>query len=159
MMMSTNHKDRATDTLRKLLAIERFSLANYLRYARPWTGQTWEEDRRLAAIDQIARDQQQDAERIAELLIQRDGYVPSGTFPLDFTALNDLALDYVAMRVLENEETMIREIEDAVSQAGGDAELQSVARDVLKAEQSHWRTLQSLLPTKRKETQRAQTAA
>ena len=121
--------------LNELFAIEKFSLASYLRYASPWSKPNDEPLRKV--IRQIGDEQQHFADRIGWFVVEHRGHVKGGSFPLRFTAFNDLSLDYLARRVMEDQEWIIREVRVCVSKLAGAPIAHSLALEVLDAEQAH----------------------
>jgi hypothetical protein len=121
--------------LNRLLAIERYSLANYLLYARPWTHPG--DEPLLEALRRITTDQQAAVVRIGRLLVRRYGYAESGQFPLEFTAYDDVALDYLVQRLIEHERRMIDDVARCAEQLAGDPEARQLAEEVLGSERRH----------------------
>src|SRR5579884_585671 len=99
--------------LNRLLGAFQYSLATYLGYARPWThpGNAL----LLEAVRQVTADHEAHARRLGELILKRRGKVEAGRFPTRFTAYNDLALDYLARRLVEHERELIDEVARSVA--------------------------------------------
>lgn len=135
-------RPRTARVLNRLYRLEEYSLANYLRFAEPWTTR----DRQSVAetIRSIAADQRAFAERIGKLIVARDGTIEPGVFPLRFTALNDLSLDYLIGRVLEDEERIVREVAAILPQLCEDDAAVALARELLAAEQAHLQALREV---------------
>jgi bacterioferritin (cytochrome b1) len=129
--------------LNRLLALQQYSLANYLLYANPWVPPGGE--RLLEAIRQIAANHQVQACRIGRLIVNRRGAIGPGHFPMRFTAYNDLALDYLAQRLLEQERELIDEVSRGVARLDDDPEARRLAEDVLASEERHFKMLTGLL--------------
>jgi hypothetical protein len=121
--------------LNRLLAITRYSLASYLTHAPAWTCRG--EEALLEAARGVAAGQQAGALRIGRLLVRRHGHAESGRFPMRFAEYNDLALDYLAQRLLEHERGMIDEIGHCAEQLAGDPEAEGLAEEVLTEEKHH----------------------
>jgi hypothetical protein len=124
---------RSRRVLQRLMAIEEYSLANYVLQSSVWTRP--EDNPLLRAIHRIARKQQAQAARVGRLLARRYGFVESGQFPLHFTALNDLSLDYVAQKLIEHQRSMIDEIESCDHQLQDDPEARHLTEEILASEQ------------------------
>ena len=129
--------------LNRMLVTFQYSLASYLRYARPWAHSG--NARLLEAVRQITADHEDHARRLGGLILKRRGKVESGRFPTRFTAYNDLALDYLARRLVEHERKLIEEITRCVAWLGGDAEARRLGEDILASERQHLRTLTELV--------------
>jgi hypothetical protein len=129
--------------LNQLYAIERFSLANYLRYAKPWVSPA---DQYLAeAIRHIGDQQSEFADRIGSMIIDRRGHVHSDSFSFRFTAYNDLSVSYLAPRVMEDQERIVRQVSEIAHQLRADAVACDLANEILGAENAHLDNLRELL--------------
>jgi hypothetical protein len=135
--------------LNHLYAIERFSLANYLRYANPWVSVG---DECLdEAIRHIADQQVELSERVGLSIIERRGQVEGGSFPSGFTAYNDLSVAYLVPRVMEDQARIVREVGEVVRQLRTDPAY-GLANEILGAEQAHLENLRALLDGQKRES-------
>ena len=126
-----------------LFAIEKFSLASYLRYAPPWSKPDEEPLRNL--IRNIGDDQQRNANRVGSLILEHCGHVEGGSFPMRFTAFNDLSLEYLARRVIEDQKRIVREVRMCANDLAGAPVTHSLALEILGAEQAHLDSLTKML--------------
>lgn len=137
--MQTDDHDMSNEQtlsiLNRLHAIERFSLANYARYAHPWTPENKQHVHE--AILDIADEQQRYANSIGSLIVDRNGYVEGGSFPVRYAALNDVSLDCFARRVIEDQKRIIQAVETWVGELTGDTAARELAQEVLGAEKGH----------------------
>lgn len=136
--------DRQTlATLNELHAIENFSLANYLRYAKPWVAAA---DQRLdEAIRHIADEQMESSDRVGSLIIERRGHVEGGSFPMRFTAFNDLSVAYLAPRVMADQERIVREVGAVARQLCSDPAAYDLSNEILSAEHAHLDSLRDVI--------------
>jgi hypothetical protein len=118
-----------------VLNLQRFSLANYLRYARPWVREP--DHVLLSVLFGIAQVQHENAARIGELLVQRHASVEPGTFPMVFTGLNDLSARHVAPHVVEDLERIIHELRLCAEVLRDDAIAREIVEAILRDEQRH----------------------
>jgi bacterioferritin (cytochrome b1) len=132
-----------TQALNRLLALLRYSLASYLPYARPWAHAG--NARLLEAVRRVTADHQAQAQRVARMILARRGKIEPGCFPMRFTAYSDLALDYLARRLAEQQGEMVREIAACVADLSGDSEARQLAEEILVGEKQHLRTLVGLV--------------
>lgn len=140
----TAARPESQHAVNRLLSITRHSLASYLLASPPWEGQGAEP---LAeAARHVAEEHQRQAARIGRLLVSRHGYADSGQFPSQFARYNDLALGYLASRLIEHESLMIDELARWVERLAGDAEAQQLAEEVLAGERRHLDLLTRLAP-------------
>src|SRR5690349_16330051 len=107
-----------TQALNRLLVLFQYSLASYLGYARPWA----QAGNRplLKAVRGITADHQAHAQRVGKMILDRRGKVEPGGFPTRFTAYNDLALDYLAGRLVEQQRRIVTEVAACASDLSGE---------------------------------------
>jgi hypothetical protein len=121
--------------LNRALNLQRFSLTNYLRYARPWASEA--DHILLALVFRIAELQMQNANRIGELLVERHASVEPGTFPMRFTGLNDLSIRYAAPHIVDDLEQIIHELHRCGELLRDDREACEIVQAILRDEQRH----------------------
>jgi len=125
--------------LNRVLNLQRFSLANYLRYARPWAG---EADHVLrTVVIGIAEAQSQNAIRVGELLIERHASVKPGTFPEGFTGLNDLSIRYVAPGVVDDLNRILNDLRACGDLLRNDGTAQELVQAIILDEERHAKIL------------------
>jgi hypothetical protein len=115
--------------LNRALNLQRFSLANYLRFARPWAREA--DHVLLAVVFGIADVQRKNSVRVGELLVERHASVEPGVFPMRFTGLNDLSILYAAPHVVEDLERIVQEL--------------CVCGDMLRDDRTAWDLVQTIL--------------
>lgn len=136
--------------LNELFAIENFSLARYLHYARPWSEP--EDESLCDMICDIGDDQRRFANRVGSLIIERRGRVEGGLFSRRFTAFNDLSLDFMASRVFEDQVRIVRRVALIANQLAGDAIAHELALEILGAEHAHLDSLAEMLDDRTSDT-------
>lgn len=137
-------RTKVIEVLNRLLADQRFSLINYLNDARPWTHRG--NEALLEAMHQIVEHHEYYAQRLADAIAERDGIVNSGTFPMSFPSLNDLALDYLLGRLLEDQRSNIRAHESCVAELRDDPQASSLASEVLGSDRAQLELLMEFVP-------------
>lgn len=137
--------DTAIDLLNELLSIEYRSLPMYLTYASPWkhTG----DERAAEVLSHIVADQQQMASRLAEEILARGGAPDVGDFPMVFTDMHDLSLDYLLKDLASWQQRDVARVEQIVSRLERDRAARELAQEVLGAERAHLEALQELVST------------
>jgi hypothetical protein len=125
--------------LNHVLNLQRFSLANYLRYARPWAGGP--DHILLKVVFGIAQVQRENATRVGELLVQRHASAAPGIFLMSFTGLNDLSVRHVAPRVVEDLERIIHELRLCAEALRDDDLAREIVEAILHDEERHLRIL------------------
>jgi len=130
------------DVLNRLLAVHCYSLPVYMSVAHPVLRRG--DEKTAATIDQIAADQQQTAERIAEMIRELEGRLDSGTFPTRFTHLHDLRIDYLLDLLIEFQRRDVQSIEAFIDQLQDAPLARSVAEEALGAAKGHLESLEEL---------------
>jgi hypothetical protein len=128
--------------LNRLLAIHCKSFPQYLRWSRPYVPAGRGEE--LEAILAIAQDQDVMAERISRMIIDGDALPRSGEFPMEFTDLHDLDIDYLlrlAVRYQEQDVTAIQQLVDRLQTAPA---AKALAEEALGMSKGHLDTLREL---------------
>jgi len=89
------------------------SLPVYLSYARPY--QLRGDEAAAEALNSISQAQQEMADRLAALVVEEDGVVINGDFPIYFTGLHDLSYDYLVKEMITLQKREIASIEAAAN--------------------------------------------
>ena len=132
------------EALNRLLAHQCYSLVNYLSEAPPWTHPGNEE--LVEATRNIADDHEHYAQRLADAIEDRRGVLEAGRYPMRFLSLNDLALDYLLSRLIEEQQRNIRAIAQCVADLVDDPQARRLASEVLGSERAHLDILKEFLP-------------
>jgi hypothetical protein len=127
------------DLLNRLLVIEYRSLPMYLLDATPWTHPG--DGKATAALRSIVATQRALAQRLADAIMNRGGTVEKGEYPMDFTELNFLSLDYLMKELVRYEKQQVTQVERIASRML-DPEARELALEVLGAEKAHVEMLQ-----------------
>jgi hypothetical protein len=135
MNLSTN------DILNKLHVIHTRSLPMYLSYAPPW--QVRNHPRFRETLENIVHLQQDMADRLATLILENGGQVDYGEFPMHFTGLHDLSVEYLLKQCIEREKKGIAIIEKCVSLLALAPYAQAVAQEALGEAKGHLEALEA----------------
>ncbi len=135
-------RTQAIEALNCLLRILYRSLPLYLHGKRLWTPRGREGIGR--AIADIAHDYQAYIERIADLVYQWDGCLHPGQFPLDFTSMHDLSLQWLFRELVERQRRDVAAIRGCVEAAGDCPEARALAEEVLGNARGHLENLEEL---------------
>ena len=98
-MLSLTNSIDILDVLQEVLRILCRGLPQYLVEAKPWLQS--EDAAFLAALKNAIADQRHYARRVADAVTERGGRPDPGPFPLGYTAVNDLSLDFMKNRIIE----------------------------------------------------------
>src|SRR6516165_2114316 len=110
------------DVLSRLFQIVNRSLPMYLSGAEPWT-HPGDESAAKALADMVA-DQKLYAGRIAEAILRERGRVDGGDFPMEFTELNMLSLDFLLGEMIRRQKLDIAAIERCIAELSGNLQYQ-----------------------------------
>ena len=127
-------------SLNRLSVAHHRSLPVYLQYAPPWINRDAEEVKLV--LEQIVSDQEATVDRVSTMIQDAGEDVDPGEFPIEFTGLHDLSLDYLLSRMVEGQREIVSVCEQAVSELAADALAQAVAQEAVGAAKAH---LDSLL--------------
>ena len=125
--------------LNRALNLQRFSLAKYLRYARPWASEA--DHVLLAVVFRIAQVQKYNATRIGDLLVERHGSAEPGSFPLHFTGLNDLSIRHLAPLVVKDLQRVIHDLRSCAQALRDDSTALELVEAILRDEERHLQIL------------------
>ena len=134
---------RNTDVLNRLLATLHRSLSEYLQGSHYWTHRG--DARAEAVVRHLVEDQRALAARIADLIFQRHGQIAPSSFPMEFTDLNLLSLDYLLQELIRHQRLDIETVEECVAALRGDREARDVAEEVLGNARGHLENLESVV--------------
>ncbi len=130
------------DSLNRLLAIHIESLSIYLADADPWTQRA--DDRAAVVLHNIVADQRELAKRIGQAIIELRGQPESADFPMAFTDMNCLSLDYLLSELVRYQQQDIASIERLLPELSADLEAYALGEEALGAARAHLEQLEEL---------------
>jgi hypothetical protein len=136
------HSTNTNLALNELVVILNRSLPMYLSHAAPWVAYGHQEAQQT--LDLLVADARHYATRISELLVARRHTVDLGEFPMAFTSLHDVSLDFLIEHLIAHQKRDLYRIEAITNRLSGDPEARAVAHEVLTNGQSHLKAIQSL---------------
>ena len=130
------------DVLNRLVVIHHRSLAVYLSYASP----TWHrgDERAKDVLRLISADQQQTVDRLGEMIVELNGIVQFGGFPMTFTSYHDLSFGFLLDKLIEHQKRDVATIRQCVSQLESAPVAKAVAEEALGAAKGHLDSLEEL---------------
>jgi hypothetical protein len=128
--------------LNQLFAIQNRALPRYVADACPWTHPG--DEAATTALTHILADQQAMIGRLGELIDARGGRVDRGSFPMEYTDMNLLSLDFLVLELIRCQKRDIADIERIVTALGADREARELAEEVLGSERAHLEALEDL---------------
>jgi hypothetical protein len=136
-------KASSIPTLYRILATLNRSLAMYLADADPWRRSG--DEPTAAALARIVEDQRRDVNRLADAIIDSSAaHVDAGQWPMEFTDLNFLSLDYLLQELIRHQREDVAEIQRCASLLANDRDARELAEEVLGSEQAHLESLEDL---------------
>jgi len=132
-----NQPDPA-EVLNRLLRVLYRSLPVYLAEVKPWSTQ---ESPQARAIEAIAADQLRLAERVGEAILGHGGRIDRGSFPAEFTAKNDLAMEFLLRAAAEHLQRDVAAIQQCVADLANAPFLRPLAEEALGSARGHLESL------------------
>lgn len=133
-----------TDLLNRVLVVHHRSLPLYLFDAAPWMRRG--ETRERETLQQIAHDHRQVVDRLGTLILDHNGQVELGEYPLAFTAYNDVAFDWLLPLLIERQQKMIQYLQQIADLLGLAPMAKSVVEETVGMAKAHLEMLQELQP-------------
>ena len=130
------------NVLNHLLAIHNRSLPVYMASAQPWLGRNG--THALAVLEDIANAHLAMVDRVGELIIELEGVVRQGEFPMKFSGWHDLAVEFMIDRCIECQKLDIERIEKCVGWLGDSPRARVLAEEALGEAKAHLEALEEL---------------
>jgi hypothetical protein len=130
------------DLLNQLLALHSRSLPTYLAYAQPWFHRPHSDAE--AVLRHIAEDHERMVQRIGTVIMDYEGAIKASEFPMEFTDLHDLSIDYLVPQVVSRLEQDIEWMRQCVPQLNASPGARAIAEEALGAAQAHLDSLHEL---------------
>lgn len=130
--------------LNRLLAIVGRSFPQYLQYSRPYIPPG--RDNAVETLESIAADQNVLADRISQLLVDAEAPIRSGEFPMEFTDMHDLEIDYLVSMAIAYQEQDVASVGQLVDQLLGSPAAKALAEETLGMAKGHLDSLRELTP-------------
>ena len=130
------------EVLNRLLVLHERSLPVYLSYAPP--DRLASNPNAKAVLDQIVEDQKRTIDRLATIVLDSGGTVDYGEFPMSFTALHDLSLDYLLKLLIERQTKFVAACENLANLLAAAPYAQAAAREALGEAKGHLENLKEL---------------
>ncbi len=119
------------------------SLLQFVGEVSPWSPANAKPAR--DTVDRLLKQQQQHTEQLVQLLTDRRWPLEFGIYPSEFTDLHFLSLKALLPRVIENQNAIVSELEEAVPTCVDDPEALAILNAVLAGERSITAELKSLV--------------
>ena len=133
----------SNESLNRLLALHSRSLPSYLASARPFS-RPGIDQRASEVLQIIIDDHRRLVDQVAGLIREQDGSVSLGEFPMEFTDLHDLSLDYLVGVLIQKQQATISQIEQIAQELAGNSRGKALAQEALGAAKGHLVSLREL---------------
>jgi hypothetical protein len=130
------------DILNRLYVLHYRSLAVYLHYAQPY--QLARDPRAAAVLAQMAEDHSRTADKFATMILEANGQVDPGEFPMSFTGLHDLSVEYLVKQLIDRQKKHIAACEKLADLISLAPFAQAAAREAVGEAKGHLDNLQEL---------------
>jgi hypothetical protein len=119
----------ATDVLNQLLHMLCRGLPAYAAELNPWMIPEHESLRQ--ALADLDADRRLLANRTAQAIFKRGGHLAPGPFPLEYTGLNDVSLEYLAREVIGSLQVDIEVLREFSTRLSDDPRLHALVEEIL----------------------------
>jgi len=131
-----------TDVLNQILHLLCRGLAAYVVEVNPWAQPG--HDRLRGALANLAEDRRLLAKRTAQAILDRGGQPDPGPFPLEYTGLNDVSIEYLAEELIGSLEVDIEILEAYSAHLAEFSELHALAEEILGNTKGHAEILEKV---------------
>ncbi|MGD0382300.1 MAG: hypothetical protein ABSA77_02185 [Thermoguttaceae bacterium] len=137
----------ATDVLHQFLHMLCRGLPAYVVEINPWMqpghGPLGK------ALANLAADRRLFANRTAQALLERGEYPDPGTFPLEYTGLNDVSIEYLTGEIIDSLQLDIEILPEFSAQLAEIPELHALAEEILGNTIGHAEILEKMMNAER----------
>ena len=130
--------------LNRLLAILQRSFPQYLQHSRPYLPPGADEI--VETLESVVADQDVLAERVSKMLIDMQAPLRTGGFPMEYTDLHDLDIDFLIAAAVDYQRQDIGAIQQLVDQLQMAPAAKALAEEALGMGKGHLDSLQELVP-------------
>lgn len=128
--------------LNRLYALHHRSLPAYLASAPPWSADPAAPEQ--VALRHVAEEQEVVANRLASIILEQGGTVEATEFPMEFTDLHDLSIDFLLRQVRRRQEHELEYIRQSVGLLKDAPAARAIAEEALGSAQAHLDNLKDL---------------
>ncbi len=129
--------------LNRLLAIIHRSFPQFLQFSRPYVPPGCENLAKTLAV--LVAEQNAIAARISRLIIAEQALPRSGEFPMEYTDMHDLSLDFLLQRATDYQQQDIQAIGALIEQLPHAPAAKSLAEEALGMAKGHLESLRELV--------------
>jgi|WetSurMetagenome_2_1015567.scaffolds.fasta_scaffold392415_1 hypothetical protein len=142
-MILTQRSPTVTDVLNQLLHLLLRGLPAYVVEANPWTEPQSEGLRK--ALANLAGDRRLFANLAAQAILDRGDYPDPGTFPLEYTGLNDVSIAFLTQEIIHSLHIDIEVLPEISAQLATIPHLHDLTEEILGNSIGHAEILEEML--------------
>ena len=143
MNQANTDQPNTVDVLNTLMAIHCRSFPQYLTYSRPYIPPG--NDGVVDTLEQIVDDQNSLSNRIAAMIRDADQVPDTGEFPMEFTDMHDLAIDFLLRRGVDYQNDAIAAIGCCIDDLRLAPAAQAIAEEALGMAKGHLELFERLV--------------
>jgi hypothetical protein len=133
----------AINTLSRLLLIQHRSLSMFLSETSPWLSA--DAEKAAETLENITIDQREFTGRLVRLLQDLGGRVEFGSYPIVFTDMHFLSLQYLMGELNQRQRRVIPAVQACVAALDDGSPARLLADEILGAEKAHLEALDQLV--------------
>ena len=130
------------EVLNRLYVLHHRSLAVYLHYAAPH--RLAQNPSAASVLGQMVADQMRTADKLATMVLEANGQVDPGEFPMSFTGLHDLSIEYLVKLLIERQVKHVAACERLANLLALAPYAQAAAREAVGEAKAHLDNLNEL---------------
>lgn len=134
--------ESSVDILNRLLRIVYRSLPMYLAGTSPWTSSG--DAKAESVLAQLVADAKHYAQKLADTILDRNGVLETGSFPIEYADVHDLSLDFLIGEMIASQRRDVAAIQRCVAALARDRAAKALAEEVLGNAQGHLESLEEL---------------
>jgi hypothetical protein len=134
-MIRSQKAPPATEVLNQILHLLCRGLPAYVVEINAWTRPAAAALRE--ALARLMEDRRLYAQRTAQAILDRGGYPDPGSFPLEYTSLNDVSIEYLTDELIASLQMDIEILEALSSQLDDAPELKALAEEIIGNTKAH----------------------
>ena len=142
MSIQTIGKPSTASIMNRLLTLHQRSLPMFLTYAAPWTAK--HDQKAIETLRFLVEDQKRLAGRIADYMLERRWRMDPGEFPLEFTGLHDVSLEYLWPKLIEAQRRDISVVQGCIAALASDPFARALAEEALGSARGHLESLEEV---------------
>ena len=142
-MLHLQNTSSATDMLNQLLHLLLRGLPAYVVEVNPWT-----QPGRLPlgkALANLAADRRLFANRTNQAILDRGAYPDPGPFPLEYTGLNDVSIEYLTNELIDSLHVDIEILQEISAQLAAIPKLHALAEEIIGNTIGHAEILEKMM--------------